>query len=105
MLFRGRAPVRGTMGCRIDPSLRTHCGISRSSQCSITGVTKAVICIIQSMRLCVKSADVLILGCIIQSVGWCVKRACSYINSRCFTFGVYYPVCRMVRKTCLFTYQ
>ena len=33
-----------TMGRQIDPSWRTHWAISRSSQCSTTGVTKDVVC-------------------------------------------------------------
>ena len=37
-----RASSRGAMGLRIDPSWWTHLAISRSSQCSTTGVTKAV---------------------------------------------------------------
>ena len=36
----------GSMCCRIDPSWWTHCAISRSSQCSTTGVTKAVVYVI-----------------------------------------------------------
>ena len=34
----------GAMGRRIDPSWWTHLAISRSSQCSTTAVTKAVVC-------------------------------------------------------------
>ena len=41
-----RAFARGAMGRRIDPSWWTHCAISRSSQCSTTGVIKAVVCAI-----------------------------------------------------------
>ena len=37
------------MGRRIDPSLWTHLALSRSSQCSMTGVTKAVVCAILSV--------------------------------------------------------
>ena len=37
------------MGRRIDPSWLTHRAISRSSQCSMTGVTKAVVCVILSV--------------------------------------------------------
>ena len=37
-----RAFVHGAMARRIDPSWLTHSAISRSSQCSTTGVTKAV---------------------------------------------------------------
>ena len=45
-----RAFAHGAVGRRIDPS----CGepiefISRSSQCSTTGVTKAVVCVIPSV--------------------------------------------------------
>ena len=32
------------MGRQIDPSWWTHLAISRSSLCSMTGVTKAVVC-------------------------------------------------------------
>ena len=35
-----RAFAHGAMGRRIDPSWWTHGAISRSSQCSTTGVTK-----------------------------------------------------------------
>ena len=42
-----RAFAHGAMGCRIDPSLGGP--ISRSSQCSTTGVTKAVVCVILSV--------------------------------------------------------
>ena len=35
----------GAMGHRIDHSWCTHWAISRSSQCSTTGVTKAVVCV------------------------------------------------------------
>ena len=30
------------MGCQINPSWLAHCAISRSSHCSMTGVTKAM---------------------------------------------------------------
>ena len=40
-----RAFAHGALGRRIDPSW----GISRSSQCSTTGVTKAVVCAILSV--------------------------------------------------------
>ena len=43
-----RAFTQGVMGRRIDPSWWTHSAISRSSQCSMTDVTKAVLCIILS---------------------------------------------------------
>ena len=39
-----RAFAHGAIGRLIDPS----CAISRSSQCSTTGVTKAVVCIMLS---------------------------------------------------------
>ena len=48
-----RAIAHGVMGRRIDPSQWTHRAISRSSQCSTTGLTKAVVC----ASLC---------------VGWCI---------------------------------
>ena len=44
-----RAFAHGTMGRRIDPSWWTHLTIFRSSQCSTTGVTKAVVCTIISL--------------------------------------------------------
>ena len=39
----------------LDRSLMgwTHCSISRSSQCSTTGVTKAVVCVILSVGWCI----------------------------------------------------
>ena len=37
----------------IDPSWWTHWAISRSSQCSMTGVTKAVVCAILSLGWCI----------------------------------------------------
>ena len=37
------------MGCGIDPSWWTHWAISRSSQCSVTVLTKAVVCVIVSV--------------------------------------------------------
>ena len=36
--------ANGVMGRRINTSWWTHCAVSRSSQCSTTGVTKAVGC-------------------------------------------------------------
>ena len=48
-----RAFAHGAMVHRIDPSWWTHWAISRSSQCSTTGVTKAVVCIILSVGLCI----------------------------------------------------
>ena len=44
-----RAFAHGAMGCRTDPSWWTHLAISRSSQCSTTGVPKAVVCVILSI--------------------------------------------------------
>ena len=45
-----RAFAHGAMGRRIDPSWWTHWAISRPSQCSTTGVTKAVVCVILSVE-------------------------------------------------------
>ena len=42
-----RAFAHGAMGRRIDPSWGG--AISRSSQCSMTGITKAVVCVILSV--------------------------------------------------------
>ena len=42
-----RAFAHGVMGRQIDPSLGGP--ISHSSQCSTTGVTKAVVCVILSV--------------------------------------------------------
>ena len=47
-----RAFAHGATGRRIDPSWRTHWAISRSSQCSTTGVTKVVVCVILSVGCC-----------------------------------------------------
>ena len=44
-----RAFARGAMGRPIDPSWWTHWAISRSSQCSTTGVPNAVVCVILSV--------------------------------------------------------
>ena len=44
-----RAFAHGAMGCRIDPSWWTHSAISPSSQCTTTGVRKAVVCVILSV--------------------------------------------------------
>ena len=41
-----RVFAHGAMGCRIDPSWWTYWAISHSSQCSTTGITKAVVCVI-----------------------------------------------------------
>ena len=40
----------GAIGRRIDPLLWTHCAISRFSQFSMTGVQKAMVCIILSVE-------------------------------------------------------
>ena len=48
-----RAFAHGAMCHRIDPSRWTHWAISRSSQCSTTGVTKAVVCVILSVGWCI----------------------------------------------------
>ena len=48
-----RAFAHGAMGRRIDPSWWTHEAISRSSQCSTTGVTKAMACAILSVGWCI----------------------------------------------------
>ena len=49
----GRAFAHDAMDRRIDPSWWTHSAISRSSQCSTTGVTKAVVCAILSVGWCI----------------------------------------------------
>ena len=43
------ASAHGEMGSRIDPSWWTHSAISCSSQCSTTGVAKAILYAIQSV--------------------------------------------------------
>ena len=48
-----RAFVHCAMGRRIYPSWWTHLAISPSSQCSTTGVTKAVVCVILSVGWCI----------------------------------------------------
>ena len=48
-----RAFARGMMDRRIDSSWWTHSAISHSSQCSTTGVTKAVVCAILSVGWCI----------------------------------------------------
>ena len=45
--------AHGTMSHQIDPSWWSHWPISRSSQCSMTGVTKAVVCAILSVGWCI----------------------------------------------------
>ena len=42
----------GAMGCQINPSWWTNWAIFRSSQCSTTGVTKAVVCAILYVLSC-----------------------------------------------------
>ena len=48
-----RAFAHGAMGHWIDPSWWTQWAISRLSQCSMTAVTKAIICIILSVGWCI----------------------------------------------------
>ena len=49
-----RAFTHGAMGHLIDPSwVKTHWAISRSSQCSTTGVIKAMVCAILSVGWCI----------------------------------------------------
>ena len=48
-----RAFAHGAMDRRIDPSWWTHQAISCSSQCSITDVTKAMVCAILSVGWCI----------------------------------------------------
>ena len=48
-----RAFTHGAMDCWINPSWWTYCAISRSSQCSTTGVTKVVVCSIMSVGRCI----------------------------------------------------
>ena len=51
---RGRAFAHGTMGRRIDPSWGGPIELFfRSSQCSMTGVTKAMVCVILSVGWCI----------------------------------------------------
>ena len=54
-----RAFTHGVMDHQIDPSLWTHGAISRFSQCSTTGVTKAVVCAI-CMMVHIKEPSLLI---------------------------------------------
>ena len=51
---RREMQLRGVMGRRIELSWWTHWAISRSSKCSTTGVTEAVVCVILSVGWCVK---------------------------------------------------
>ena len=55
-----RAFAHGAMGRRIDASLWTHIATSRSSQFSMTGVTKAVVCVILSGIMHIKEPLLLI---------------------------------------------
>ena len=48
-----RAFTHSAMGHWIDPSWCTHLATSRSSQCSTTGVTKVMVCIILSIGWCI----------------------------------------------------
>ena len=48
-----RVFAHGAMGRQIDSSWWTHSAISRSSQCSTTGVTNAVVCAIISVGWCI----------------------------------------------------
>ena len=54
-----RVFAHGAMDRRIDPSWWTLRAISRSSQCSTTGVTNAVVCAIVSVGRCVAAAGFL----------------------------------------------
>ena len=45
--------THGAMGHQIDLSCWTHRAISLSSQCSTTGVTKTVVCVILSVGWCI----------------------------------------------------
>ena len=48
-----RAFAHGAMGRRIDPSWGGPIELFLSSQCSTTGVTKAVVCAILYVGLCI----------------------------------------------------
>ena len=48
--FSGRVSTHGVVGHRIDSIWWTHCVISCSNQCSITGVRKIVMCTINEME-------------------------------------------------------
>ena len=45
-----RTFANGAMGHRVDPSWWTNRAISHSSQCSMTSVKKAMVCVILSVR-------------------------------------------------------
>ena len=51
--FFGKVFVHGAMGHLINPSRWTHWAISCFSQCSTTGIPKAVVCAILSMGWCI----------------------------------------------------
>ena len=53
LLLRGKMAAYGAMGRRIDTSWLTHWTISRSSQCSMTGLTKAMVCTVLSVGWCI----------------------------------------------------
>ena len=48
-----RAFAHGAMGRRIDPSWWNHSAIFHSSQCTMTGVAKAMVCAIFFVGWCV----------------------------------------------------
>ena len=77
-----RAFAHGAMGRRIDPSWWTHWAISRFSQCSTTGVTKAMVCVI-------------------LSVGWCIQKNPCYLidkSSPCGSSGFLTIKCYLIRQ-------
>ena len=55
-----RAFTNGAMDHRIDPSWWTHWATSHSSQCSTTGVTKAMVCAILYRMMIIKEPLLLI---------------------------------------------
>ena len=48
-----RAFTHGAISRRIDPSWWNHSAISRSSHCSVIGVTEDVVCAILSVGWCI----------------------------------------------------
>ena len=48
-----RSFTHGAIGRWIDPSWWTHWAISHTSQCSMTGITNAVVCAILSVGWCI----------------------------------------------------
>ena len=62
MSFVLRVFTHGVMGHWIHHSWWTYWAISRSSQCSTTGVTKAVVCVILSVGWCIKKTTLLLIG-------------------------------------------